>query len=115
MALLCTALLLRLRLAILASFGHFMLLWLHLDPHVKLLSQDAVGQILVVVVQLRRQRVQRVLHQLLDLALQLLLGEVHVKAVAQVADGGGAAVLEARQLGTCTLYVSYKLLYMPEL
>lgn len=78
---------------------------LFLNLHEESLSQrialeDAVRKVLVAVVQLGRERVQRVLHQLFDLPLQLLLGEVHVEAVAQVAHRARAAVLEAGQLGT---------------
>lgn len=62
--------------------------------------EDAVGKVLVAVVQLGRERVQRVLHQLFDLPLELLLGQVHVEPVAQVAHRARAAVPEARQLGT---------------
>lgn len=63
-------------------------------------SQDSVGEILIAVIELGRQGVQRVLDQLVDFAVELLLGEVHVEAIAEIADGGGAAVLEAWQLRT---------------
>lgn len=69
-----------------------------LDFHVESLSQNAVRDVLVAIVQLGGERVQRVLYQLLDLALQLLLGQVHVEAIAQIAHRTGATVLEARQL-----------------
>lgn len=74
---------------------------MYLNVHEKLLSQNTIRDILVVVVQLGGQRVQRILHQLIDLALQLGLGEVHVKAGTQISNGTGTAVFEARQLGAC--------------
>lgn len=72
---------------------------LHL--HHKLLSQDSVRVVLVTVVQLRGQRVEWFLNQLLYLSLQLLLRQSHVEAVSQVSHRCRTAVLEARQLGTC--------------
>lgn len=71
-----------------------------LHVHHKLLSQDPVRVVLVAVVELCRQRIQRVLDQLLHLPLQLLLRQAHVEAVPQIPHRRRAAVLKARQLGT---------------
>lgn len=59
-----------------------------LHVHHKLLSQDAVRVVLVAIVQLGRQRIQRVLDQLLHLPLQLLLRQSHVEAVPQIPHRG---------------------------
>jgi hypothetical protein len=53
---------------------------------------------LIAIIELRRQGVQRVLDELVDPTFELLLGEVHVEATAEIANGSRASVLEAWKL-----------------